>query len=158
VPFPIVTDDDPEAATTWTLTGAKRPPAAAVTTIVRSVESPAVLSVAVALPLLSVVASVTATPPEVAVNVTGTPAIRLLPGSRTSAVIVADAEPSAGMVVALVVAVTAATFAAADPAAPPVPLVLGNEATELPVSLPPQAESRRTARAMNVLDLRILVT
>jgi hypothetical protein len=70
------------------------------------VESPAVDKVALAAPVASVVACVTARPPEVAANATVTPDIRLLFASRARTVMVAVVEPSDRIDVALVIAVS----------------------------------------------------
>ena len=82
------------------------PPDVAVTVIVRVVELAAVESVAVAEPVVSVVAHpllpfVTTRPPELALKQTCTPAIKLLSLFRARAVMVAVAEPSDGIVVTL---------------------------------------------------------
>jgi hypothetical protein len=85
-----------------------RLPVVPVTVIVRSVESPAVESVAVAEPLVSVVTQplvplLTTSPPELAVKQTCAPAIRLLLLFLARATMVAVAEPSEGMVATLLV-------------------------------------------------------
>ena len=156
--LPICTDVDVEPATTCTGTVATLPLAVAVTVIVRNDESPAVVSVASAEPEVSVVACVTATPPDVAVNVTGTPAIRLFVASRTNAVIVAELEPSDRMLGVLVVTVTTATVGPVVPPPPPPP-VEPQLANEVQLLLPPPHAARaRAAKAENQRSLRILVT
>jgi hypothetical protein len=65
--------------------------------MVRSVLSPAVTTVAVAVPLESVTPGDPDTPPDEAANATGTPSTRLLLASRTNAVRVALVDPSDGM-------------------------------------------------------------
>jgi hypothetical protein len=67
-----------------------------VTVIVRTELSPAVVNVAAAEPSAPVFAPAALTPPEDAVNVTGTPETRTLFASRAYAVMVAEAEPSEG--------------------------------------------------------------
>jgi hypothetical protein len=98
--------DAEELATTCTWAVAVKVPAVAVTVMVLTVESPAVDNVALAAPVASVVACVTARPPEVAENATVTPGIRLLVASRARTVMVAVVEPSERMDVALVIAVS----------------------------------------------------
>jgi hypothetical protein len=88
--------------------------------MVLRVESPAVDKVAVAAPTASVVACVTARPPEVAANATVTPGIRLFFVSRARTVMVAVVEPSDRMDVALVIAVSDATPAVPVVATPTV--------------------------------------
>jgi hypothetical protein len=95
-----------EVASTSTLTVAVSVPEVAVTVMVRGVESPAVDRVASAAPLVSVVAWVIATPPESAANATVTPEIRSFEELRASTVMVAVAEPSEGIEVALLIAVS----------------------------------------------------
>ncbi len=80
-------------------------PAVAVTVIVRSVGSPAALKVAVAAPVASVVAWVTARPPEVAAKPTVTPETNWFWALRTNAVMVALLLPSEGICGALVTTV-----------------------------------------------------
>ena len=87
---------------TLTATVLVMPPATAVTVMVRLVGSAGVLSVAVAAPLALVFACVTARPPELVVNTTGTPATKRLLASCTTAVMVAGLELSDGMVGVLV--------------------------------------------------------
>ena len=113
LPICTLVTDDPE--TTWTAAVPVLPAAFAVTVIDRNEPSPAVDRVAVAAPLVSVVAAVTATPPDVAVKVTGTPAMRLLVESLTRAVITAVVEPSDKMLGVLVVTVTTATVGLTEP-------------------------------------------
>ena len=72
-----------EVATTCTFTVAVWPPAVAVTVMVRSVGSPAVISVAVAVPPLSEVVAAGVMPPELAVKSTGMSASSALSTSRT---------------------------------------------------------------------------
>ena len=104
--------------------------------------------------LLASVALVTATPPELAVKVTGMPAIRLLVASRTSAVIVALLEPSDRMVGALVVTVMAAMVGVLPPP-PGVPGVPPPKASSLP---PPQAVNRPARSTDRKADLYICFT
>jgi len=96
----VVAAEDVE--TTCTLTVAVSEPDVAVTVIVRGVASPAVERVAVAAPLESVVEEITAMPPELAANVTGTSATRLWAAFRARTVMVAVVEPSEAMEVAFV--------------------------------------------------------
>jgi hypothetical protein len=130
--------------------------------MVRSELSPAVTSVAVAAPLESVTAGEPETPPDDAVNVTGTPAISVLEVSRTNAVIVALADPSEGIVAVLVVAVT--TAAATEPPppvpvpVPPLPVAPGANALPSGSLPPPQAASSSVANTDRIRDLRMLVT
>jgi hypothetical protein len=118
VPEPSCTVFALAAETTCTVAVAVLAPAVAVTVIVRSVGSPAVLSVAVAAPETSDVAEAGATPPEVALKDTGTLSRRALLASRTYAVIVAELDPSDGMVEVLETSVNAATVATV-PTVPP---------------------------------------
>jgi hypothetical protein len=106
---------------TCTFTVAVSPEALAVTVMVLGVVSPAVERTAVAAPLAPVVACVTAMPPESDENVTGTLAIKLFAVLSASAVMVALADPSDGMEVALVATVSAA--AVAGGVVVPVPVV-----------------------------------
>ena len=95
---------------TVTATVALEVPAEAVTVMVRLLWSPAVVSVAAAWPLLSLVPAVTpvwvvvgAIPPELAEKDTATPGSSLLLASRTTAVMVALVAPLDGICGALVV-------------------------------------------------------
>jgi hypothetical protein len=156
----VVVAEEPE--TTWTCTVAVRPEAVAVTVMVLGVESPAVDRVAVAAPEELVVAVVTAMPPELAENDTSTPEIRLFDLLRARTVMVADWEPSDGMVLALLIAVRDDAVA---PVPPPLLLLPPEELPpeELPpgpesVSLPPQAQSRAAAAHTNMIaNLRIVL-
>jgi hypothetical protein len=104
-----------ELLTTATLTVAVRPPAVAVTVMVRGLLSPAVVKVASADPVVSVVPCVTATPPELDEKVTRTPEMRSFAALRAKTVMVALAEPSAGMDDALDTAVSEAGLTAGAP-------------------------------------------
>ncbi len=106
-----------EVGATATTEVAVRPPALAVTVMLRDELSPAVLSVAMARPLMSVTPWVTTRPPESEVKETGTPAINRLLASRAMAVTVAVAEPLDGIVAELAVIVSALT--GLEEAAPP---------------------------------------
>ncbi len=72
-------------------------PAFAVTVIVRLVGSVPAFNVALAKPLASVTAWVTVSTPDVTANVTVTPARAVLFASRSSAVMLADFDPSKGI-------------------------------------------------------------
>ncbi len=161
VPLPICTVVDPLlGATTCTLTIAASDPAVTVTTTVRSVESPAVIRVAVAVPVASVTAGEPWTPPELAAKVTGIPASSALLASRAYAVMVAFCEPSEGIEATSEVAVSVAAAAPPPPPPPPPPVPLPHPLPkELPQLLPPPQEARaRAARAVNQRRLRILIT
>ena len=84
-------------------------------------------------------------PPELAVKVTGTPDSRLFDASRTIAEIVAEVEPSDGMVLVLVFIVTTATLAIVPGVPPPLELELELELDPDPgldsVLPPPHAAS-----------------
>jgi hypothetical protein len=133
------------------------PLALAVTVIVRRDESPAVDNVAIAAPAVVVVAVVTATPPEVAENVTGMPAIKLFDASRTKAVMVAVVEPSDKMDGELAVRVTAET--GTPPVVPvPVPVPVPVAGAPVPVMVwepPPQAAKNVAAIQATIDSLRI---
>jgi hypothetical protein len=87
-----------EVPTTFTVTEPVAVPLVALIVIARFVGSPAVLSVAFSKPLASVVAGCeTASAPELDMNCTDWPSSTLLLASRTSAVIVALADPSDGI-------------------------------------------------------------
>jgi hypothetical protein len=157
----VVAEDD---ATTCTLTDAVKLPDVAVTVMIRIEGSPAMLRVATAAPVASVVALVTATPPESAAKVTTTPEIKLFVELRARTVMVADAEPSDGMDVALEVAVSEAALTVVVvpvPVVPLVPVVDDVEDVELALrsasELPPQAASIKLQnRAVMDKTLRIL--
>jgi hypothetical protein len=138
---------------------AKSVPAVAVTVIVRGVLSPAVDKVAVASPFVSVVACVIATPPELAENDTTTPEIRSFAELRASTVIVAVAEPSEGIDVALLIAVSEAGVWTWEPLLVPleVPLLVPplEELSPVIVLAPPQAASRTAARQPSIANLRM---
>ena len=162
--LPICTVVELLPDTTWTPIEAVLALAAALTVIARNDGSPAVDSVASAEPVASVVACVTATPPEVALKVTGTPAIRLFDASRTSAVMVAVVDPSERMVGELVVRVTAATVGVTvvvpvAPVEPVVPVVVPVVVADSPVidfDVPPQPASTTIPNQAMIDNLRIL--
>lgn len=80
-----------------------------MTVIVRIVESPPVVRVAVAVPDASVVPLTTCKAPELAVKVTGTPDRALLAASRAKAEMVAVVDPSERMYGVLLVSTNEAT-------------------------------------------------
>jgi hypothetical protein len=136
-----------EVGTTCTLTVAVIPEAVAVTVMVLVVESPAVDRVAVADPLASVVPVTTAIPPESAENVTATPDIRSFDALRASTVMVAVAEPSEGMEVALEVAVSDEAVAV-----PVVPVPVPVEPAPVIVWEPPPQPARTAAANQPMID------
>jgi hypothetical protein len=125
-------------------------------------ESPAVERVAVAEPVASVVAWVTAMPPELAANVTTTPEIRLLAELRAKTVMVAGAEPSEGIDVTLDVAVSDAgttvgvvvVVVVVVPVDPVVPAVVEPEVLS-EVELPPHAASSIALKPSTIANLRM---
>jgi hypothetical protein len=84
-------------------------PVAPVTVTVRGVESSPAVRIAVATPAEFVVAPVTWSAPELALNVTGTPASTLLAPSRANADTVALVDPSLKIVAALLLRVSELT-------------------------------------------------
>jgi hypothetical protein len=62
------------------------------------------------------------------------------------------------MVAALLVTVTAADAGGVPPVPVPPPPAVAIEATELPLSLPPQAASNNAASVVKIPDLRIVFT
>ena len=135
------------AEITWIVVVPVKLPARAVIVMVRSVVSPAVTTVPVAVPSVPVVALAGVMPPELALKVTGTLASSALLGSRTKATTVAVCVPSLRIVARLLVTVTLATAGGVVAVLPG-----WNAASEPP---PPQAASSAVAQSI-MLTVRIL--
>jgi hypothetical protein len=138
------------SAPTITVTFPVTVPEVAVTVMVEPGVAEPVESVAVALPVVSVVPWVTAIVPELAVNEIATPGIAVFVPSRARAVIVAEAEPSAGIVAALVDTEIVVSV--------PLPVVL----VELLVvpwnASPPQAASAIVIKARTITEIKFRMT
>jgi hypothetical protein len=124
-------------------------PEAAVTVIVVPAAAVPAVRVTLALPLASVVAGLPATVPAEVENVMLAPETALLLASVACAVIVAEAELSAGTVATLDVTLMVATAA-------PVPPPAGGMNALL--SLPPHAESPSASAANTVIDANFLMS